>query len=319
MPMNISEARKVLGVTKDSSSDTIKYSYRSKVLLCHPDITGKKNHDEFDKLTTAYNTIKKTNKSLEAIDCEAIFDFFNNPRSFTTFYAKFIESFQPKKLEDLVSKLSMQKYDEARTIYNNDPTNALKYTDNIKVALQTNISYKYNSNLSKHLDELSFYCNNLKLDYKQVVTEVSHAVLFNLEKELSEKYHSYTTFESFLEKKFSLIDKIPLDTRKLEDTFKERVITDVLKDFNNSYRLKDIKSNLDKLAILDEYYSANEEPNQLIMESYQKFVNRWNNNLVPKPDRKFVSSVLIDYSSRGIIKAKEALKYFRITHKISDI
>jgi len=65
--MDIETARKVLGVSSNTSPDEIKARYRNLVLIYHPDMTGG-NTEQFMEICLAYMTLKGKqggNKSLE--------------------------------------------------------------------------------------------------------------------------------------------------------------------------------------------------------------------------------------------------------------
>ena len=339
------EARSILEVTIHSTSQEIKQAYRKKAQYYHPDKNknNKEAEEEFKKCVNAYQTLKEHRKDLEFTPSDfrnkqEYSNFFNdpllrelffmqNPRYMLNYLSKLLEDAKPRKVESLLGKLLEEEYTPARNMYLNNKKQAKKDSKSIKETIQQNIGKTPITSLLKRdsprdletqLNELSYYSKELDFDYQTSLEEISDVVLERLEKKVLEEQPRYikTSFEDYLESKFTILDSIPLDTDKIELKFKTKMISQTMEELKNEHNLEKIKTTVEKIALLDEYFSPENDENKLLKESYQYFLEPRRGKKLYGRDRKLVASVLSTYFLHGIPQAKKARSIVRMVGRI---
>ncbi|GEM_PF-6034972 len=342
--LTLKEARLILGVTENSSFEEIKKAYRSKAIQFHPDKTNKPNYDEFVKITEAYaiistkfgdngntyrdifNEIYNNKNHSEYLDLEQIIDIISDPQTFFKYLNKIIEKNKPKKVDNLINILEREDYTTARISFESNKDFALNNSDNIIQILQKNLCKKtsYNEKFITKLDELKYYCTELKKDYTTSIKEISTDIQSKVEEIILKETNSYNmekdlkSFEKYIDDNLALIDKIPLDMKDIESKFANKTYENLNKSLSTYYST--YQNNiliLTKISLLDEYFSKEDNPHELLKKSYDSFISSLTKyERIPKNNRDRVYKIIQKYAIEGIIEAKKLNKIIRITHRV---
>jgi hypothetical protein len=339
--LTLEEAASILGIDKNSNFDEIKKSYRSKVMQFHPDKTQSSDCKEFIRITEAYELLSSKlkdgrefdydyifekytkNKSKEGhLDLDQIINIMSNPQILYSFINDITEKGRPKKIDHLVNILEREDYKTARKFFESDKSYALNDADSIIKTLQNNICKKsfYELKLPLQLDELSYYCTKLKQDYKKSVEDIAGSILGRTKDYVMNikdiRFMNAKIFDEYLNENFSLLDKTPLDTEHIEEEFKNDILKKLNGDIFSGYTLNRIKSSIEKICILDEYYSSEDEPHALLNQSYESFIRPWRGEIIPKYNREKVYGIIQEYAVKGVFEAKKLNSTVRIMHRV---